>query len=255
MGEEQRFFKARQLLFVDLPDLVRVERYLKERTAYEKRVFFNIPPESELPPPPKPLDFDALRKKYQAQGIRMVPDGYFATADQQVRLLITYMPGKGLRRAQKMKTAVEHAVASLPPAGFAPDLQVRYTGNVENLLEESAALVADLEFSTAVVLLLEILVLLIFFRSWLGTLALLASLLAGVFWTFGLSYFLISFLNANSAFLASIIIGNGINFGIILLARYLEERRRGSNNEEAIEQAMRMTAPATLIAVLNHCYL
>ena len=34
-------------------------------------------------------------------------------------------------------------------------------------------------------------------------------------------------LNSNTAFLGSIIVGNGINFGIIQLARYVEARRHG----------------------------
>ena len=38
---------------------------------------------------------------------------------------------------------------------------------------------------------------------------------------------MVGHLNANTAFLGSIVVGNGINVSIILTARYLEERRRG----------------------------
>jgi hypothetical protein len=41
-------------------------------------------------------------------------------------------------------------------------------------------------------------------------------------------------LNSNTAFLASIIVGNGINVGIVLLARYREARRGGLGVDEAL---------------------
>src|SRR6476469_1543682 len=70
----------------------------------------------------------------------------------------------------------------------------------------------------------------------------------GVFSTFGLSYFAVGYLNANSAFLGSIVIGNGINCGIIHLARYLEERRRGRSNSRAVYSSIVHTATSTWTA-------
>jgi len=57
-------------------------------------------------------------------------------------------------------------------------------------------------------------------------------------------------LHSNTAFMGSIIIGNGINTAIILLARHREERRSGANAEEAIARAIWGTRTATLSAAL-----
>ncbi|MEO8214825.1 MAG: MMPL family transporter, partial [Myxococcales bacterium] len=57
-------------------------------------------------------------------------------------------------------------------------------------------------------------------------------------------------LNSNTAFLGSIIVGNGINFGIIQLARYVEARRRGHAVEEALALGMAGTRLGTLSAAL-----
>src|SRR3954465_6233240 len=73
-------------------------------------------------------------------------------------------------------------------------------------------------------------------------------LFTGVAATFALSRAVIHYLNPNSAFLGSIIIGNGINGGIILLARYLEERRRGTETEHALRLSLRATWVATFAA-------
>src|SRR4029077_6331222 len=61
---------------------------------------------------------------------------------------------------------------------------------------------------------------------------LVATVLA--FATASLRPFSVTELNSNTAFLGSIIVGNGVNFGIVLLGRYVEERQRGV----AVQQAM-----------------
>ena len=118
------------------------------------------------------------------------------------------------------------------------------------MIEENSALIADLIASTVIVLVLVTLAMILFYRSFWGTFALISSLFMGTFWTFGVAYFAVGYLNANSAFLASIVIGNGINFGIIFLARYLEEIRNGKNNENAISTSMRTTGTSTWTAAL-----
>ena len=57
-------------------------------------------------------------------------------------------------------------------------------------------------------------------------------------------------MNANSAFMGSIVIGNGINVGIICLARYYEERRKGASHLVGIELMIQRTATATWTAAM-----
>ncbi|RYZ60717.1 MAG: hypothetical protein EOP09_20850, partial [Proteobacteria bacterium] len=131
-----------------------------------------------------------------------------------------------------------------------PDLEIRYAGGVQNTIEEQAALVADLELSTIVTMVIVSLAMWVFFRALRASFALILALLMGTFWTFGISYFTIGYLNANSAFLGSIVIGNGINFPIILLARYLEERRNEKSHADALDISMSQTAIPTITAAL-----
>jgi hypothetical protein len=71
----------------------------------------------------------------------------------------------------------------------------------------------------------------------------------GCAWAFGLAYYTVGYLNTATGFLVSIIAGNGINFGIIYMARYIEERRdRATSVPESIEAAHRGTYGATLAA-------
>lgn len=252
--KELTFFKERQALFMDLKDLERIRDYLVKKIDYEKSLYnpltlFN----SDNMPEPK-LDFNALKGHYQTRlaTYDRFPDGFYATPDETKRAVLVYMAGEAssIDKDLKLKQTVADAVKKLDPKKYSPEMVVKYTGGVQDTIEEHDALIEDLELSTVIVMVLVTLAMWAFFRSVRATFALVFSLFMGTFWTFGISYYVVGYLNANSAFLGSIIIGNGINFGIILLARYLEERRRDHGNARAIYTAMRHTATATLTAAL-----
>ena len=144
---------------------------------------------------------------------------------------------------------MERTIAELNPQSYAPTWSSNLPVGVEDSIEEQDALVADLELSTVMVMIVYV-GHVSFYRSVRATAALMTSLLMGTFWTFGISYFTVGYLNANSAFLGSIVLGNGVNFGIIYLARYIEERRQNRDNREANLIAMKETATSTWTAAL-----
>ena len=67
---------------------------------------------------------------------------------------------------------------------------------------------------------------------------------------FGAAALTVGHLNAATAFLGAIIAGNGINYGILLIARYLEERRR-HDVDDAIAAAIVGTLRPTAVASLG----
>jgi predicted RND superfamily exporter protein len=93
--------------------------------------------------------------------------------------------------------------------------------------------------------------LLLFFGAAAPVLALLGALAAGALVTFAFAFAAVGHLNLATAFLAPIVVGNGINFGIILLARHLEERRRGQNAAAALARAISGSFGGTLAAALT----
>ncbi len=252
--DELHFFKQRRALYMDLPDLIKMRDYVKERIEYERSLYnpLNIFVKEEIPEPQ--LDLRGMRKKYdkKVSAYSRFPDGYYATPDEKKRVVLVFAPGKasGFKNTQELKNQVVKTIAELSPGNYSPDLEIKFTGGVQNLIEEQSALLKDLGLSTVIVIFLVTFVLFVFFKNTLATSALLLSLFMGAFWTFGVSYFLVGSLNANSAFMGSIIIGNGINFGIIYLARYLEERRKGKSIIRATNLSLTHTATATWTAAL-----
>ncbi|MGK5083026.1 MMPL family transporter [Bdellovibrionota bacterium FG-1] len=253
IDQEVQFFKEREALYMDLSDLIKVRDYIQNRIEFERQLYnpLNIFSNEEIAEPK--LDFKALRQKYDhtTSAYSRFPGGYYATPDGTKRVILVYKPGGGgMDESLALKAAVEKSVSQLNPSSYTPDLEVHYTGGVQDQIEEHAALIEDLALSTVIVTILVSLGMWLFFRNFRAVGALLTSLFMGTFWTFGVSYFLVGYLNANSAFMGSIVIGNGINFGIIFLARYLEERRLGHQNTRAIRTAMIHTATSTWTAAL-----
>src|SRR5664280_310096 len=125
------------------------------------------------------------------------------------------------------------------------------TGDVLTTLSEQRALLKGMLFSTICTVVLVGAGLLWFFGSPVAVVSILWSLTVGVIATFVAAKFLIGHLNLASAFLSSIVIGNGINFGILLMSRYLEARRAGEAGQVAITRAVVGAAPGTAVAALT----
>ena len=252
--EQEAFFRRFGGFYLAPEDLDTIQRRLDRRIAWEKQKanpLNDLLGEDELGPPP-PLDFSDIEKKYGSVtgALEQFRKGYFQTPDGKVLVMLVRPPesATGLGANQRVLDAVKAEVDALQPKRYDPTIRVGYDGEVATLVEEQAALEADLISSTVVVLVLVLTVLYVYFRRWTAILSILGALAVGCAATFGLSWFLVGYLNANTAFLGSIVVGNGINVSIIVVARFLEERRRGRGLEEAMQLAWGGTLAATFVA-------
>lgn len=176
--------------------------------------------------------------------------GYFQSADGRRLVLLVRPPeattGYAFNRALRERVEAEtRALAAGFPGG--PE-RIGFDGEVATMAEEQASLREDLAVSGTLVLLGVTTVLWLYFRRWRALVAIAGSLAVGCAVTFGLAQLLISYLNANTAFLGSIVVGNGINAAIIFMARYLEERRAGLPLDAALPRAWAATLTPTFVA-------
>jgi predicted RND superfamily exporter protein len=254
LKEAPEFFSNRRALYLDAEDLKGIRNFVRDRIEYETQLYnpLNIFSSREIKEPQ--FDMNKLRDKYQKRfgDQPKFPDGFFATADEKIRTVLIFIPSRfsRMKTAKKLKSELRRIFAELNPKSYAEDIDIRLTGPIQNLLEEHAGLVEDLGISTAVVVTTVSAAMLFYFQSFFATSALVIALLVGTIWTFGVAFFAVGYLNSNSAFLGSIVLGNGINFGIILLARYLEDRRLGRKHKQSMALAIRATATPTLTAAL-----
>jgi predicted RND superfamily exporter protein len=253
--EERRFLEKNGALYADLEDLQAVRARIAERKRWEMSKTMGI----LLDDAPAPaLDFSDIDHKYRdkAQGVSRLARGRFSSSDGKTSLLLIEVGGfsTGASTARALLGRVRADIAALGgPGRYASGMRLGFTADVAVSVEEISALEADLTIASLLVVGAVVLVILLYFRWWRSVPALFAPLLLAVVYAFGLSTlppWNVDRLNSNTAFLGSIIVGNGINFAILFLARYVEARRRGTGVEDSLTEAVWGARLGTLVAAL-----
>jgi predicted RND superfamily exporter protein len=256
-AEERRFFERYGPLYVDRSDLTAIRQRIAARRSWESRRMLGILfDETEKPPP---VDFSDIRAKYQAKLPSLAGGGGGARfTNPQAGVTLMLIEGTevtaGAKGARALFDRVRQDLRALGgPQRYAPGMRAGYSGNIAVSVEELAALSEDLGVSSVLVVVAVLAVIWLFFGWWAAIPALLIPLAVGTLLSFGLAAVLpfgIDRLNSSTAFLGSIVVGNGVNFGIIWLARYAEARRRGTPVELALGRAVWGARPGTLVAAL-----
>lgn len=148
-------------------------------------------------------------------------NGYLETADGKTVVMLIWLQGSevDLGPSERLLNAAMEEAAAIK-SKYPASMVVAWNGEVPNLVEEHAAILSDLSLSTVLVFGLVTLLIALYFRSTRAVVAVGASLLTGLVFTFAIGRLTAGSLNSNTAFLGSIIAGNGINYPLIFLAYY-----------------------------------
>lgn len=246
------FFQKRKLLFMELDDLKTAHKGILQKVNKKFSIFSLFRDEDEDDKKEPDIDLEKLMGKYdkKADKILHFPTGYYEN-DEKNALVMIFYPARGVSGhagSSSFKDAINKKAHEVAKSLNLNKLKVEFSGDVESIIQEQESLEEDILYSTTVVVLLESILMFIFFRWLPSVLTLGLPLLAGVLLTFAISYFTVGSVNLTTAFLGSIIIGNGVNAGIILLARFIEERRNGHAGKEAMMVAVLETWRFTLAA-------
>ncbi|MGH7269975.1 MAG: MMPL family transporter, partial [Polyangiaceae bacterium] len=252
---EQAFLEDHAPLYMSLADLRTIRDRVEARRDWEAARDTGALLDDDTPAPP--LDFDDVERKYGdlTGKTHTFDDNHFASARLHTALLLIEV-GEADRepnRAKELFVRLKQDVATLLPSARAPGMRAGFTGDVAINVEETSALMADLSLSSVIVIVLVIAVIVFYYQWWRSIFILMPPLLLATAYSFALASlppFCVTELNSNTAFLGSIIVGNGINFGIVLLARFVEERRKGAAVRPALECAVWGARPGTLAAAL-----
>jgi predicted RND superfamily exporter protein len=254
--EERHFVERHAPLYADLEDLQKIrDRIESERdSAVSRELGLDLDDGAAE----APIDLSDVEAKYRAKerDSQRFPNDRFSSREQRTSLLLIEVAEMttGADLGNELLGRVQRDIADLGGTDrYAPGMRLGYTGDVAIDVEELAALVQDLTASSVVVIALVLGAILFFYRWWRSVPALLLPLALAATYAFALVTLppiSITHLNSNTAFLGSVIVGNGINFGIIMLARYVEERRRGADIEEALVLAVWGSRVGTLVAAL-----
>jgi predicted RND superfamily exporter protein len=240
-------------LFASLEDLEQARDDLDERLDYErlKENPFYVQIDDYVPPSPRDI-LERIRDEAEEGKEKMekYPGGYYIHGDRDF-LAIFVRSDLGAGNAagiERLISAIDAEVQALGPESYAADLTVAYGGNLVVAGEEHQALKNELTSAMLLTVAFVLAAIFVFFRNWRAPFILGGALAVPVIVTFGFAELAVDYLNTSTAFLGSIVIGNGINPNIIWLARYFEERRGGHEVSHALARTHRGVWLATLTA-------
>lgn len=247
------FAYAHKHLFASIADLEEIRDALNDRLVYERgraNPFF-VQLDDEVPPDPVAIAHRIEERASARNGRDRYPGGFYVHPDgRTLFLFVKSSVGGGSTGLRNLLATVQGEIAAMRPESYARDLRVSYAGGVVSALREHDAIESELKLATTLSIVLVLGVILLFFRKLQSIVLIGPGLAVPVVITFAIAHVVVGELNTSTAFLGSIVVGNGVNPFIVWLARYFEERKRGLPVADAIPVTHEGVLVSTLAASL-----
>jgi len=177
---------------------------------------------------------------------------YKITPNGRTAVFTAKLRGRGtdINYARQIYEYAEQVINELDPSTYHPEMRAQVVGAYRSFLEVRA-IGRDVRLATMISIGLVLLLLIGFFRNVRSVMIVLVPLLVGIAWTLGLIEVIFHRLNALTAFVFSMLIGMGIDFGIHLYRRAQEEFERGASWDEALFLSTTRTGRALLTATVT----
>ncbi|HGG57375.1 MAG TPA: hypothetical protein ENK31_06220, partial [Nannocystis exedens] len=254
---DRTFFEDNALLYADLEDLLDLRcRVIDRVRAGVRREMALFPEDEEVDAEVKDADAalseEELRERYELD--TRLPEYYETETDEGTLFVIKARPTEpdtDIAFARDLFAAVEELSTSLDPASYHPEMQVGIEGSYAEQSRRVGGLQGDIVRGSAIVVGLLMLVLALYFRGLRAIVLILLPLMIGVLTALGIARLIFGELNLVSAFIFVILLGLGIDFGIHILGRYRDERRRGLSVERALALTLSTTSVSTAAGGLS----
>lgn len=246
---EKEFLRKRQALFLPYDKVKEIHDKVEDRYDYEVNgsITGDEPEKITRASIEKELTSGTPNDPSKNTG-PPYPDGYYMNAEgtRLVTLIRTPVATGDLGLTDELIRKVQGVIAAINPPSHDRSIKVAFTGDVVVGAEQYGVVKNDLATVGAAGILMILFVDWLFFLRVRAVVAMGLAIGVGVLWCFALTRLVIGHLNTASGFLVSIVFGNGINYGILLRARFNEARREGMNLHDAVFAAYRDTWRPTL---------
>lgn len=248
------FFERHAGLYVEEAALTELSTDIDEYYQYQVQKAADLLIDEDAPPPKSPLEAKSIEARFgkNAELIDRYPGGFFESKDGLTSVIVirSKILGGDVDRGSIAIEKIQAKVAASSLFEELPGAKVGYAGDLYTGISEVRAIHNDVKevgilggiFIGGIMLLYYLRV-----RTLLLT---LGSALVGLIWTAGIAFLIVDKLNTGTAFVFTIITGNGVNTSIIFMSRYLEARRGSNDLTECTAIGHRETFMATLCAAL-----
>jgi hypothetical protein len=259
-AETRAFFKARRHLFVPLDDLKlaqeTLDKHIKRAKLKANPLFIDLDEDDAAAADQEKTKkkLEELQQKRKEAEARLDKSSH-VSADGKTALIQVKAAFRATDAGRGRQLLDELGKVRDELARTHPQVQIGFAANIVIAVAEHDALIRGMILSGAITAVLVGLVLVAYFRSATVLALLIGMLVASTVISFGLAALTVGHLNAATAFLGAIIAGNGVNYGILLIARYMMERRRLDADDAmaaSIAGTLRPTAIASLGAAIAY---
>ncbi|AKV01829.1 exporters of the RND superfamily [Labilithrix luteola] len=256
--EVRSFFENNKWLYADLADLEDADRTLDHQVAIRSGLVSDLESDDDegsaksakgdagagagAGEKKAALGMDEFRDRWEAKANKSddFPTGYFAAPDGKMMGIRIVSPttGTGDKGGDMLLARVQEIVASMNPSSYEPTMKVGYAGDIPNAIAEKDSIVSEAAFATGMATLLILVGIFTFFRSFSALVVMLLPTAVGIACAYSFATATFGYVNTSGAFLGAIILGNGINYPIVLLGRYREFVARGMDRDVAKKAAV-----------------
>ncbi|HET8865677.1 MAG TPA: MMPL family transporter [Gracilimonas sp.] len=221
---------------------------------------------------------DQRADNFQESYNTLVPSEYPINEDSTIMVVKFFPTGSksDIQYLEDMFQEYDELLASMNPASFHPEMEVRFGGRLKRHLEEITSIMDDVlgSFATGISSVIFLVMFYFFIKKYLhyrkGTkgvgkysiwshiirspvpvLVIGIPLLISLVWTFGITYFYLGVLNTMTSVLFVILFGLGIDYGIHFYARYIELWSSGLSTYEAIMRTNEKTGEAIVVSAFT----
>ncbi len=255
----RRFYQDNKWLYADLSELEEADRTLDRQIAVRSGMVEDLeapdtpPPSAASAPDSAPgagkenekksaLGLDEYRDKWDAHAKKHddFPTGYFASPSGTMAAvrIVSKSSGTGDASGDTLFGRVKRVVEAANPTSFHPEMKVGYAGDIPNAVAEKESLMSEAAIATGIALVLILGGIAWFYRSLWAIPLIGFPPLFGIGCAYAFATWAFGFVNSSGAFLGAIILGNGVNYPIVLYSRYREFRARGMAPDVARRDAV-----------------
>ncbi len=237
--DARKTFADNKWLYADLKDLEEADQKLEQQIAIKSGMVDDLSDETTAE---KNLGMDSFKERFQkkADDRDGFPSGYFASPDgkEHVVRIFTTASGMGGGNDEELFGTIRAVTERMEPKSFHPEMKVGFGGDIPNAAAEKESLVKEARIGTIIAAILILGGIVWFYGSPASLVLVGFPPLFGVGCAYAFATWKYGYVNASGAFLGAIILGNGVNYPIVLYSRYKEFRARGMSPDAARREAV-----------------
>jgi uncharacterized protein len=238
------FFERNKWLYVPEADLESIRDRLRSEISRRKNpLYVSLGDDESLEDMQKRMERkDGLAERF--------PGGVFTSNGGEYVWIAALPPGGlfGENAGEGLFKAAHALIKEVPATQFHPQMRAEVAGPIATAIASRHAVERDILWVTITCLVVVGISIGLYFRKLRSIPLTGIPATTGAVMAFAVAELAFGYLNSSTAFLGSIILGNGINYAIVLMSRYEEHRSRGEEPDASLAAALEGTWRGTLVA-------